>query len=141
MVIRIKVRLTSIKGGEVVASAIANSGFESDEPEIIVPETIAEKLKLYPKFPEGVEVEEYKSVGGKFKAYRIKGFVKAWALSEDKSIGPVNTVLTIVPDEDEILLSDKLIDALSIELIRPGEGLWKFRDDKTLRKSVPPERF
>ncbi|MEM3506863.1 MAG: hypothetical protein QXT31_04350 [Candidatus Bathyarchaeia archaeon] len=53
----------------------------------------------------------------------------------------MNIVLTIAPGEDEILLSDKLIDALDIEFIKPGEGLWRFRDDKTLRKSCPPERF
>lgn len=141
LVVRVKIKLESIKGKDVIASAIANSGFESDEPEVIVPESIAERLSLYPKLPEGTEVEEYKSVGGKFKAYRVKGFVKAWAISEDKSIGSVNVVLTIVPGEDEILLSDKLIDALSIELIKPGEGLWKFKDDKALRKSYPPERF
>jgi hypothetical protein len=141
LVVRVKVKLTSSKEGEVIASAIANSGFESDEPEVIVPESIAERLSLYPKLPEGTEVEEYRSVGGRFKAYRVKGFVKAWAVSEDKNIGPVNVVLTIVPEEDEILLSDKLIDALNIELIKPGEGLWKFKDDKALRKSCPPERF
>ena len=141
MVVRVKVKLVSSRGGEVLASAIANTGFESDEPELIVPESIAERLNLYPKLPEGVEVEEYKSVGGKFKAYRVKNLVKAWAVSEDKNIGPINVVLTIVPGEDEILLSDKLIDELTIELIKPGEGLWKFKDDKALRKSIPPEHF
>jgi hypothetical protein len=88
LVVRVKVKLTSSKGGEVIASAIANSGFESDEPEVIVPESIAERLSLYPKLPEGTEVEEYRSVGGRFKAYRVKGFVKAWAVSGNKNIGP-----------------------------------------------------
>ncbi|MGC8849547.1 MAG: hypothetical protein ACP5K1_02210 [Candidatus Bathyarchaeia archaeon] len=141
MVVRVKVKLASSGGGEVTASAIANTGFESDEPEVMVPESVAERLGLYPKLPGGVEVEEYRSVGGTFKAYRIRESTRAWLVSGDRSIGPVETVLTIVPGEDEILLSDKLIDELGIELIKPGEGLWKLRGDKTLRKSSPPERF
>ncbi|MBS7644426.1 MAG: hypothetical protein QW569_05075 [Candidatus Bathyarchaeia archaeon] len=44
-----------------------------------------------------MKVEEYRSLGGRFKAYRIKGSVRAWAPSEDRSVGPADTVLTVVP--------------------------------------------
>jgi hypothetical protein len=141
LVVRVKVKLSSSKGAELAASAIANSGFESDEPEVIVPEKVAERLGLYPKLPEGVEVEEYRSVGGRFKAYRARGFTKIWVLSDDRNVGPVDVALTIVPEEDEILLSDKLLDALEIELTKPGEGLWRFRGEAKQRRSAQPERF
>jgi hypothetical protein len=34
--------------GVVEASALLNSGFESDEPDIVIPVSIAEKLRLWP---------------------------------------------------------------------------------------------
>jgi len=36
-------------------------------------------------------------------------------------------------------LSDKLTDKLMIVPEIPGEGLWRFRDENTLRKSERPE--
>ncbi|RLE49489.1 MAG: hypothetical protein DRJ31_04775 [Candidatus Methanomethylicota archaeon] len=135
MVVTLDIKLKSFKE-EVEVKAIANAGFESDEPEIIVPTSVAKKLKLYPKLPAETEIEEYRGAGGKkFKVYRLtKGAVKAWALTEDRSVGPVDVALAITPGEKEVLLSDKTLDALNIVLVKPGEGLWKFIDD-------PPEKI
>ena len=141
MAVRIQVRLVSSKGSEAIFAAIANAGFESDEPEIILPERLAEHLNFYPRLPEGTEVEEYRSLGGRFRAYRIPGLAEVSALTGDKISGPVRVTVTIVPGENEALLSDRLIDALEIELIKPGEGLWKFRGEVEVRKSEPPKIY
>jgi hypothetical protein len=37
--------------------------------------------------------------------------------------------------EVEVLISDKLADELMIVIERPGEGIWRFRDENILRKS------
>lgn len=137
MAVRTQIKLSS-KRSEAISTAIANTGFESDEAEIIIPEHLAERLNFYPRLPEGTEVEEYRSVESRFRAYRIPGLAEISVLTENKIKGPVDVVVTIVPGEDEVLLSDKLIDALEIELIRPGEGLWRFRGEEDLRKSEPP---
>lgn len=138
MAVRVRVRLSS-RGGEVVLSAIANSGFESEGPEIIISEQVARELGLYPRLPEGAEVEEYRSVGGRIRAYRLPGAARASAQVEDRTVGPVEVTVVIVPGEEEALLSDRLIDALEIELLRPGEGLWRFRGEGKVRKSELPE--
>ena len=43
MVVRVKIRVRH-GGKSVVTSAIINTGFESDEPEIILPRRLAEEL-------------------------------------------------------------------------------------------------
>ena len=141
MAVRVKIRLKSATGAELRTSAIANTAFESDVAELIIPERAAEELGLYPRLPAGTEVWDFKVVGGIAKGYRIKGLVKAWGETEDKKVGPCDVVVSIAPGEDEVLLCDKLIDALEIELMRPGEGLWRFRGETTLRKSVPAKRW
>jgi hypothetical protein len=138
MAVRIRVRISSSRGSEATFTAIAKTGFESDEPEIIISEHLAERLGFYPRLPEGTEVEEYRSVGGRFRAYRIPGLAEIFAETSNKIVGPVDVTVTIVPGEDEALLSDKLIDSLGIELIEAGKGLWRFRGEVDLRKSEPP---
>lgn len=143
MVVRVGVRLESASETKLRTAAIANSAFESDEAELIVPEGVAEKLGIYPKLPNGTEVGDFRGVGGIAKGYRIKGLVKAWAIAEDKKVGPCDVVVSVMSGEDEILLCDKLIDELEIELVRPGEGLWRFRgeSESKLRKSEKPEKW
>ena len=67
--------------------------------------------------------------------------VKVWAEAENKKVGPRAMVVSIVPGEDEVLLCDKAIDALEIELVKPGKGLWRFRGETALRKSVSAKRW
>jgi hypothetical protein len=71
MVVRVPIRLTSAFG-EVKTTAIANSAYESEVPEAIIPESVARQLGLYPRLPPGTEVGDFKVVGGVAKGYRIK---------------------------------------------------------------------
>mgnify|MGYP000701642243 CR=1 FL=1 len=45
MVVRVKLKIKS-KKGEVITKALINSGYESEEPEILVPVNIARNLGL-----------------------------------------------------------------------------------------------
>ena len=143
MVVRLKVKLQSTMG-EVVTVALANSGFEADEPEVVLPIKVAERLGMYPKLPVESQVEDYKAVGGVLvKTFLVRGFVKIEVLTDDRNIGPVDATAVITPGEDEVILSDKLMDALKVVLLKPGEGIWKFVDDEegVARKSERPERW
>lgn len=140
MVVRVKlrIRLTS-SGREVVTSAVANAGFESDEPEVIVPTRVARELGVYPVLPANATVDRYVVAGGRVvRVYRLpKELTNVSVVTEDREVGPVSVVLTIMPGEEDVLLSDKAIDLLGIVLVKPGQGLWKFIDDPPdkLRKS------
>lgn len=111
-----------------------NSGFESDEPEVIISKEVARNLRINLRrlSIEGLaSIEEYKGAGGRrFKAHVLKyGFAKAWVIAEDRDVGPVDITLTIVAGEREILISDKATDCFRIIILKPGEGLWRFEDD------------
>ena len=60
----IRIRLETVSKAKLTTAAIANSAFESEEPELILPESAAENLKLYPKFPAGTEVGDFRVAGG-----------------------------------------------------------------------------
>jgi hypothetical protein len=144
MVVRVVVRLESVDGRSVQVLAIANAGFESDVPEIIIAPLVAERLGLYPRLPPETVVEEYIGAGGRrFEVYRVRmGIVKAYVVAGDRTVGPVDVAISIVPGERDVLLSDRAIDALGIVLIRPGEGLLRFIDDPegTVRRSSGSSR-
>jgi hypothetical protein len=141
MVVRVRVRLTSSEG-EVVTVALANSGYEAEEPEVVVPTRVAERLGLYPRLPANSEVREYRGVGGGVvNTFLVRGLVGVSVLAGDKEVGPVAVTVVITPGEDEVILSDKLMDALGIVLLRPGEGLWRLADEELVRKSERPEKW
>ena len=143
MAVRVRVKLKSFKG-ETVTAALANAGFETDEPEAILPIRVAERLGLYPKLPSGSEIEEYKGVGGSVvRVFVVKNAVNVSVQVGDREVGPSSTTAVVTPGEDEVILSDKLMDALKIILLRPGEGLWRLTDDKedVARRSESPERW
>ena len=143
MVVRVRVRLRST-GGEVVTAALANSGFETEEPEVILPTRVAERPGIYPRLPSGSQVEEYTGVGGVVvRTFVVKRSVNVSLLTSDREIGPSDAVSVVTPGEDEVILSDKLMDALKIVLLRPGEGVWKLVDDgeNVVRKSEHSERW
>ena len=94
LVVRVKVKL-KYENKEVESVALANAGFESYEPEIIIPTEVARKLGIYPRLPSSVTIDRYKGAGGKtFKVYRLsKGVVKAYVITEDRVVGPVKLFL------------------------------------------------
>ncbi len=143
MVVRINVKI-KFKDKFIITSAIANSGYETDEPEVILPIKVAENLGIYPKLPNGVIVEEYLSIGRRvIETFLIRNALEVLVLSNDRNVGPIIANAVITPGEDEVILSDKALDELKICLIKPGEGLWRFIDDKNnvIRKSVRAVRW
>jgi len=135
MAVRLKVKLRS-EGGEIYAVALANAGYEVEEPEVTLPEETAKTLGLLPELPKGAKIVEYATVGGgKIKVYWIPKAVEVSVVTEDRTVGPVLSNVAIVAGESEVILSDKLIDALEIVIEKAGEGIWRFRGEQKLRKT------
>ncbi len=138
MVVRVKVRLRNpATKAEVSTVAVANAAFETDRPEVFVPLKLAERLELS---LEGASMEDYEVATGLVTMHFIPRAVEVW-LDVEKPVGPILADVSIADSRGEALLCDKLIDALEIELIRPGEGLWRLRGELSLRKSASPERW
>ena len=135
MVVRVRVR---IKCGDrvVETAAVANSGYETDEPEIHIPLTCARELNLRLTELHG---ESYKVVGGTTSAY-ILGDVLVQVMEEDRSSEWVRARAVAVLGEHEVILSDRLLDMLGIEIVKAGMGYWRFSGEPIdrIRKSVEP---
>lgn len=137
MVVRVRVRLKALKGekGKTIEDiALLNAGYESKNPEMVIPVNIAEKLGLWPKLPEGTEVEDYEVAGGtKIRIHYIEDCLETQVITEDKDSEPVKVPAVILEGEKEILASDKWISAQKIVLDDVGKGIWKFRGEEKRR--------
>ncbi len=126
-----------IKRGERAArtSALVNSGYEAEEPELHVPLALAKKLSFS---LEALRGERYRVVGADTLAY-VLGQVEVKLVLEDRETPWLTARAVSVPGEHEVLISDALAEALGIEIVAPRSGLWRLSGDPALRKSVQPE--
>jgi len=129
---------------EISTVAIANSGYEAEEPEIILPVNVAKLLGLYPELPYGSKIEEYKAVGGvSINAITLEKKILIKVKTIDRETNYIKAIPVIISGENEVILSDKVIDAFGIILLKPGAGLWRFTDDPIdkVRVSEKPEKW
>jgi hypothetical protein len=136
--VALRLRLRLVKGGrsvEVIASI--GSGYETREPEILVPASIAAQLSLSGD-ELGAVVKEYKLADGSTtRLLRIPRAVLVYVVEEDRVVGPVEASLVVAEKADEALISDKLAGKLGVVILDLGEGVWCFKDEvgKVFRKT------
>lgn len=139
MVVRVKIRI--VRNEKVVeTSALANSGYETETPQLLIPIRVAQLLGLWPPGGEAEETE-FETAGGPLRVWIISRACKVSVLTQDVKSPEIEADIVISPLADEILLSDKMISELQIALEDVGKGLWRFRwesKDK-LRRSEPPK--
>lgn len=146
MPVRVRVRLKPLKGKStqiVETSALANSGFASIGPEMVIPARLARQLGFLPRLPEEARRETYVSVAGTTRMQFIPDALEVTVSTSDKQIGPARVGAIISGSESEVLLSDKLMDELRIQILRAGAGLWRFSDDnpETIRESAAAQEW
>jgi len=133
MAIRLKLRLSR---GERYVDVIAliNSGYETSEPEILLPSHIAMELGLLPTLPPGSLYKEYiLADGSTTRLIVIPKALKISVVEEDRVLGDVESNAVISEKADEPLISDKLAGKLGIVAIDFGEGYWCFKDELGLK--------
>ncbi len=119
-------------GRIIETSALVNSGYESDEPELHIPLALARILgfKL-----ENLKGERYKVVGSEVTTY-VLGEVWVRVKAKDKVTEWIKAKAVSVPGEYEVILSDALTEQLGIEIIKPRTGLWRLSGELKVRESV-----
>ena len=134
MGVRVRVR---IKYGDAALDLVAlvNTGYETDVPEIFVPVSVAEKLGIYPRLPDGTIVETYKTAAGLMKAYRVGGASTALLIEGVEARG-LGTNAVISGYADEPLMSDQLASEFGIMVEDPAEGLWRLKGESVIRSGV-----
>ena len=135
MGVRVRLKIRS-RRAEAVTSALVSSGFESSEPEIILPPTLASILEK-----RKIAVVEYRIAGGGFMSSVRIGELRVKLVLEDREREEVTAVGTMLPGEEEVFISDRLASALGIVILDPYEGLWCLRDEsgRKTRRSVLPQ--
>ncbi len=139
MAIRLRIKLLSNMGRTTITKALVTTGYETQEPEALIPRSIAEDLDLLPKLPSGSEVRNYVLADGTVtRLILIPNAVQVWIIEDDREVGGVTAHVTISERADEVLLSDKLVSRLGVVLLDIGEGTWCFRDElgKNVRRSL-----
>jgi len=141
MAVRIKLRLRARASGEAIeVSALINSGFETDSPQLLIPMGLARRLAIYPP-PITSSIIEVGTAGGPSKVFLVREALEVWAITDDREIGPKLVDVLISPIEEEVLVNDKLTEELGIILLATGSGKWRFVDDPAdkVRHSEKPQ--
>lgn len=119
--------------------ALANSGYEAETAQLLVPVKVAELLGLWPPEPGSETV--FETAGGPLRVWIRPRACYVSVVSNGESSREVVADLVISLLADEILMSDRLISELSIVLEDAANGLWRFRWESptVLRRSAPPK--
>ena len=134
LVVRVNIE---IKYGDrlVRTSAIVNSGYEAEEPEIHIPIKLAEELRIDLR---GLSSDRYRVVGAEVSAYRLPK-VDVRVVTEDVITEWVSCVAVSVSGEYEVIISDSLMEALGIVIRRAKTGIWSFIGEDRERISSKPQ--
>jgi len=138
LAVRVKLKIKTVKGKEMKANALVNTGFETDRPQLLIPVALAKELNLWPPI-DAVEVT-YDTAGGPTKLwlYNDVAYVKIVNNIESKE---VLCDILISPIEHEVLISDYLAGSLEIIIENPRIGYWRLKSEPhgTIHESVKPQ--
>lgn len=139
MAVRVRVRISPAEHRGIAAVetvAVANSGFESASLELLLPVRCAERLGLWPP-PRGARVEKFESPAASFSMFLVTRAVRVSLASHLRHAVIASAVIS--ERETEVILNDHLVEALRLELIAPGRGLYRIGRRGSLKPSDPPE--
>ena len=140
MAVRVRLRIRSRSTGvEIVSSALVNSGFESDKPQLLIPRALAERLGIWPL--REVTTAQYDMTAGPVSLSVLPDELEVYVVTHDREKGPVVCDAVVSTVEEEVLINDQLGEALGIVILGLGSGKWRFVDDdpQTVRMSETPQ--
>ena len=140
MACRVRVRLSR---GELVVetSALVNSGFEADTPDIMVPVEAAKRLGLWP--PRRASLAVMDTGGGEVSVPYYELAVDLELLLPDRAGRRMAVSVMVNPHVREVVLSDYVASMLGIMLLDLKRGRWRLADDPPgkVRETVEPEEW
>lgn len=140
MGVRVKIKI--IIGNRTVETiALVNSGFETEGPQLLIPQKFILSNNIDPEQLGKPSINEYDTAGGPIIMYAYPEACTINVVEEDKISKHVKADLVISPIEKEALMSDSLTEELEIIILSPRKGLWKFADDpiNKIRQSHKPQ--
>ncbi|MEB3779600.1 MAG: hypothetical protein GSR85_05140 [Desulfurococcales archaeon] len=139
MAVRVKLRI-KVAGRQLEVVALVNSGFETDEPQLLVPDRLLTVNDISIAGLKG-SVIEYGTPAGPISLYVAKRCCSVLVVEPDRRSKEVTVDLVISPTEREVLISDALGEELGIVILSMKKGIWRFNDDpwEMSRSSYPPQ--
>ena len=126
MVVKVRLRIKG-RSGQVELPALVNSGFEANEPQLVLPIEIAQELGL---LEEARMLEAFEVAGGgRALGYRVIRPVEVELVLGDREPVRALASVTVMPGESEAVISDFLASELGIVLLDIKRGLWCLRDE------------
>ena len=126
MVVKVRLRIKG-RSGQVELPALVNSGFEANEPQLVLPIEIAQELGL---LEEARMLEAFEVAGGgRALGYRVIRPVEVELVLDDREPVRTSASVTVMPGESEAVISDFLASELGIVLLDIKRGLWCLRDE------------
>ena len=141
MAVRVRVRINRAarsKNPPLETVALANSGFEAEAPEVLLPVRAAEKLGLWPP-PASARAERFESPAASFSMVTVRRALRV-AIAGTNRQGPVCHAV-ISERESEVVLNDRLLGLLAVALIDPGRGLYRIGRRGRLERTERPEHW
>ena len=140
MACRVRIRLK--RGNKIIeTSALVNSGFETDAPDIVIPVELAKRLDLWP--PREISLTILDTGGGEVSTPYYESAVELELILTDRESKKCIVNVIINPHIHEVLLSDYIASMLGLILLDLKRGLWRLTDDPTdkVRKTAKPEEW
>jgi len=139
LAVRIRVRLR-ILDKEITTTALVSTGFETEEPQILVPDRLLIASGVDLSRLHGTTME-YGTAGGAIAMFVARRACKVALVEPDRVVGDIVADLVVSPVEHEVLISDALGEEFGIVILSLKRGLWRLEDDPQdrIREPYPPQ--
>ncbi len=107
MAIRVRVRIRAGGEREVITTALVNTGFETEKPQVLIPLNLARALSLWPP-PDNAYLVELGTAGGPIREYVIPNSVQITVVTNDRETRDIVCDAVISHIEEEVIINDKL---------------------------------
>lgn len=111
-----------------------NTGFVSDDPDILVPISVARALGLWPQ-PDGSLSVILGTAGGEIEGYVVPRSVLARVLAGDRASREILASVVVSALAEEVLISDALAEELGVQILYRRRGIWESVDEDKVRES------
>jgi hypothetical protein len=135
--VRVRLHLCGPSGTEVATSAVLNGGFEVQEPHLLLPARVADRL-LGDYRPTAAR-EAMEAAGGEVELLHTAEGVTGRAVAADREGRSVAFRVFVSDADPEVLVSDGGIDALGIRIESFVPGRWRFADETRIRDTEAPQ--
>ena len=127
MACRVKVKLKR-DDMSIETSALINSGFETDAPDIVLPVELARKLGLWP--PQVTNFAMLDTGGGEVATPYYEAALRLELLMPDRPSKEIIVNVVVNPHVHEVLISDYVASILGIVILDLKRGLWRLQDEQ-----------